>query len=208
MSEVDFTDLLNDSASEAFPDRGAGGELGRTSIRPRSPNPAATAARSIIGNARIRKSRLKSLTHRHKIIIGLHLQGKSSVEIARVMGCSATTVSSVVGDPLAQEVIKHYYEGIESELKALMPKAVDAIRGALNSQDTSMRLKGVDRFAKLSGIGEQDRNAGVTVNVIQTARERFVDEVRSAYARVGDAKKIENSGRGKVVEEDFEVAAE
>ncbi len=152
---------------------------------PFSPSPAATLARRTIGTPRKRKSGLKGLTQRHKLIIGLHLNGKSNRDIADVVGCSRFTIATVIGDPLAQEVITFYYEGVESELKALFPKVIDAVRDALDSDTVGMKLKGVDRFAKLTGMdGGRDDRKGVTVQIITDARTKFVQEIRAAAEKV------------------------
>ena len=79
----------------------------------------------------------------------------------------------------------YYYEGVESELKALFPKVVDAVRDALDSDTVGMKLKGVDRFAKLTGMdGGKDDKKGVTVQIITDARTKFVQEIRAAEEKV------------------------
>ena len=195
-----MTDLLDDLMEKApeegslpVPASGAEGENGAVERTPPqvnapvpfSPEPAATLARRTIGTPRKRKSGLKSLTQRHKLIIGLHLNGKSNEHIADVVGCSRMTVGYVIRDPLAQEVITYYYEGIESELKALFPKVVDAVRDALDNGAIGIRLKGVDRFAKLTGLDAREgENKGTTVQIIMDARTKFVQEIRAAGEKV------------------------
>ncbi len=191
-----INDLLEETPEEGslpVPASGVSGENGaveRVSPQtnapvPFSPSPAATLARRTIGTPRKRKSGLKGLTQRHKLIIGLHLNGVSNRDIADKVGCSRFTVASIIGDPLAQEVITFYYEGVESELKALFPKVVDAVRDALDSDTVGMKLKGVDRFAKLTGMdGGRDERKGVTVQIITDARMKFVQEIRAAAEKV------------------------
>lgn len=189
-------DLLKDAPEEGslpVPTSGAEGEDGAVERTPPqanapvpfSPEPAATLARRTIGTPRKKKNGLKFLTQRHKLIIGLHLNGKSNEHIADVVGCSRLSVGSVIRDPLAQEVITYYYEGIESELKALFPKVVDAVRDALDNTAIGTRLKGVDRFAKLTGLdGREGENKGTTVQIIMDARTKFVQEIRAAAEKV------------------------
>ncbi len=145
------------------------------------PRPAATMARRTIGKGRINKDGLKRLSQRHKLIVGMHVNGVSNVRIAEEVGVSTSTIAGVIRDPLAQEVIMFYYEGVEAELKALFPKVVDTIRDSLDNNAIGIRLKGVDRFAKLTGMGEKgDEKRGVTINIVQDARKKFVQEVRDA----------------------------
>ena len=195
-----MTDLLDDLLKEApedgslpVPASGVEGENGaveRTSPQvnapvPFSPEPAATLARRTIGTPRKSNAGLKRLSQRHKLIIGLHLNGKSNEHIADVVGCSRMRVGSVIRDPLAQEVITYYYEGIESELKALFPKVVNVVRDALDNGSIGTRLKGVDRFAKLTGLDARDgENKGTTVQIIMDARTKFVQEIRAAGEKV------------------------
>jgi len=194
---ADFLDdLLKDTPEEGslpVPASGVEGENGAVERTPPqvnapvpfSPEPAATLARRTIGTSRIKRKGLKRLTQRHKIIISLHLNGKSSAHIADVIGCSRATVASVIRDPLAQEVVTYHYEGIESELKALFPKVVDAVRDALDNGAIGTRLKGVDRFAKLTGLDARDgENKGTTVQIIMDARTKFVQEIRAAGEKV------------------------
>jgi len=146
----------------------------------------ASLARRTIGEAKVKRPNLKRLSQRHKLIIGMHLTGKSSMEIAGIVGCSAQTVNKVILDPLAQEVVAYYYEGTEEELKALFPKVVDTVRDALDSGNIETRLKGVDRFTKLTGRDEEKGSKEVNVNVVLDARTKFVNEIRAEAGKVID----------------------
>lgn len=195
-----MTDSLDDLLKEApeegslpVPASGAEGENGAVERAapqanapvPFSPEPAATLARRIIGTPRKSRGGLKRLSQRHKLIIGLHLAGKSNEHVADVVGCSRFMVGSVIRDPLAQEVITYYYEGIESELKALFPAVVNTVRDALGNASIETRLKGVDRFAKLTGLDAKDGgNKGTTVQIIMDARTKFVQEIRASADKV------------------------
>lgn len=187
--------LAEVSDGEGSPDSpsaspGGGSEVEAAADPPLTPSkrslpPAASLARRTIGRGRVRKSRLKTLTQKHKLMIGMHLNGVKTCDIAEAMGCGDATVTTVIRDPLAQEVIEHYYEGVEDELKALFPKVVDSVRDALGkNKDMNTRLKGVDRFTKLTGRGEKEQGErGVTVQVITDARTKFVQEIRAATVK-------------------------
>ena len=195
-----MSDLVDDLLKEApeegslpVPASGVEGENGAVERVPPSanapvpfsPEPAATLARRIIGTPRKSRGGLKRLSQRHKLIIGLHLAGKSNEHVADVVGCSRFMVGSVIRDPLAQEVITYYYEGIESELKALFPKVVNTVRDALDNASIETRLKGVDRFAKLTGLdGKDGEKTPITLQVRIDARTKFVNEIRASAEKV------------------------
>ena len=149
------------------------------------PSSPASLARRVVGRGLSTRPTLKKLSQRHKLIIGLHLSGKATKEIAKVIGCSQAIVTGVIRDPLAQEVIMFYYEGVEDELKALFPLVVGTVRDALTAGAMDTRLKGVDRFTKLSGLDNREGGEkGVTINIIQDARRKFVQEIREASKEV------------------------
>ena len=123
------------------------------------------------------KKELKNLTIEHQYILALYMTGKySQTEIARMVEVHYGTVWRIVHSKLGQELIKEWKEGLEAELDALMPLAVDAVRGALKSGDKKTRLLGVDRFVKMTGRGEP--GGGVTVNIVNDARGRFIEDLR------------------------------
>ena len=124
-----------------------------------------------------KKQELKKLTIEHQYILALYMTGKySQTEIARMAEVHNGTVWKVVHSKLGQELIKEWKEGLEAELDALMPLAVDAVRGALKSGDKKTKLLGVDRFVKMTGRGEP--GAGVTVNIVNDARGRFIEDLK------------------------------
>ena len=160
-------------------------------LAPRLSSPASLARRTV-GEAKVKKIHLKRLSQRHKLIIGMHLAGKSYREIATTVGCSTHTIGRIILDPLAQEVIAYYYEGTEEELKALFPKVVEAVRDALDNSNIEVKLKGVDRFAKLTGMGEENRgNKEVNVTVMLDARQKFVNELRAEAEKVVEVEVVE-----------------
>ena len=123
------------------------------------------------------RKELKNLTIEHQYILALYMTGKySQTEIARMAEVHNGTVWKVVHSKLGQELIKEWKSGLEAELDALMPLAVDAVRGALKSGDKKTKLLGVDRFVKMTGRGEP--GAGVTVNIVNDARGRFIEDLR------------------------------
>lgn len=137
------------------------------------------SVKKTLGSGRSPAHALRRLGYHHKMILNLHLQGKTGPEIANVVGCSTSAVYSTLKDPLARVVIDHFNEGFDFDVKALYPKAIRAVSNALDAQDTDKALRGVDRFMRLAGIGEtKPSDAGINVNIIGAARMRLVHELR------------------------------
>ncbi len=121
---------------------------------------------------------LKSLTVRHRQIIALHLQGIAGTRIGEALNCSVGTVYHTINDPLARKVIDHYISGVENDLEALLPLAVDAVRSGLESTSDDTKLKAVDKFSKLSGRDEKETAPTMNVSIMGDARVRFVTELQ------------------------------
>ena len=120
---------------------------------------------------------LKTLSIKHKFILGLYMTGKySQVEIAREAGVHYVTVHKVLKSRLGQELLVAWKEMMELELDGLMPLAVDGIRSALKSVDSKVRLLAVDRFIRMTGVGED--TGGVTVNIVNDARVKFITDLK------------------------------
>ena len=122
------------------------------------------------------REKLKRLSQRHFKIIAMHLTGDyTGKEIAEELGVGKGTIYSVLNDPLAQEVIKEFRIGQMTELEALYPKAVEAIRTGLESGNVGIKLKAVDRYLKMAGIGtDEEKNIPSVSITINNAREHFV----------------------------------
>ena len=123
------------------------------------------------------KPDLKSLSVLHKYILALYMTGRySQTEIARLSEVHYMTVWRVIHSKLGQELIKEWKDSLEEELEGLMPLAVEAIRGGLKAGDKKLKLLAVDRFIKMTGRGED--KSGVTVNIVNNARGRFIDDLK------------------------------
>jgi len=94
--------------------------------------------------------KLKRLTHRHMQIIGMHLEGQSIEQVAYNNRVTISTVSRVLNDPLAQQLLKQVYSDKESEIQALAGKAIGVVRDALiGDHALSLKLRAVDRYVKV-----------------------------------------------------------
>ena len=120
---------------------------------------------------------LKTLSIKHKFILALYMTGKySQVQIAREADVHYVTVHKVLRCKLGQELLGAWKEMMELELDGLMPLAVDGIRSALKSADSKVRLLAVDRFIRMTGVGED--TGGVTVNIVNDARVKFITDLK------------------------------
>ena len=105
------------------------------------------------------------------------------MRIGEALNCSVGMVYHTINDPLAKKVIDHFITGVENDLEALLPLAVDAVRSGLNSGSDDTKLKAVDKFTKLSGRDEKEAATEMNVSIIVDARERFVAELKELTGR-------------------------
>ena len=113
--------------------------------------------------------KLKKLSNRHLEIISHHLSGKSGEEIATLIGCTIITISRVLNDPLAVDILSVIYKDRQGEIDALAGAAIDVVRGALlnNGVTTREKLTAVDKFTKLKEvIGKSDGSTKSAEDVV------------------------------------------
>lgn len=126
---------------------------------------------------------LRSLSIKHRQIIALHLQGISGTKIGETLHCTAGMVYHTINDPLAKKVIDHYISGVENDLEALLPLAVDAVRSGLEHGNPDVKLRAVDKFTKLSGRDEKEEKSEMNITIMGDARVRFVAELKELTER-------------------------
>ena len=90
--------------------------------------------------------KLKRLSQKHKTIIALHVQNVKREEIGAIAGCTPEYVSMIVKQPLAQEYLTELETYMDSRMKVMYGKAVEAIDECLDSGDEEIKL----RAAKLT----------------------------------------------------------
>lgn len=103
---------------------------------------------------------LKKLNGKHRACIELHMSGVTQKDIAAQLGVSQPWVSTIINDPLSQEVIKQRFVAMDQELRALGTAAVDALRSALASEDMMVRLSAADKWLKAHGYYEKNKTSG------------------------------------------------
>ncbi len=126
--------------------------------------------------------KLKKLLPLHQQIVSCYINGMKGVEIAEQFDVAAITVYRILADPLAQSFISEFDTAFKDEFQRMFPLVADAVRDGLESTALPVRLKAVDRWAKICRYldgGEED-NTGNKVAAITTARMKFVELVKSA----------------------------
>lgn len=106
------------------------------------------------------KWELKKLSQKHKTIIALHVQNLTREEISQVAGCTPEYVSMIVAQPLAQQYLAELEKYMDSRLKALYGKSVDAIQQGLDSQDEEVALKAARLQLEATGKMKKDDERG------------------------------------------------
>lgn len=102
-------------------------------------------------------SHLKQLSPIHYTIIAFHLEGKSNNAIALLVKKSYITITKVLNDPLAMDIIEQAYQGNDKRFRALYGKAVDTIDESMEkSQPMNIRLRGADTYLKAHGKFDKD----------------------------------------------------
>lgn len=128
---------------------------------------------------------LKRLNVKHRNVIALHLRGLSARDISEITGLSEVTIYKTINDPLSQEIVRGYIEGLDAELEALAPLAVDAVRSGLDAkQEPRVRLLAADRFFKATG----------RYTSAEQQRESAEDVLARALARVALEREREGGG--------------
>ena len=150
--------------------------------------------RSITGELK-----LKRLNGAHRRIISLHARCLSNRDISFVTGYSEIAISRIVRDPLSQIYLNELLEGVEHELKALMPLATDAIRNGLQSDNIKTAMVAADKFFRATGHYQHEENVG---------RETAEDVIGRALAimekQAGALKELSRPERPRALDVDFE----
>lgn len=139
----------------------------------------------ITGKRTSKRTPLKRLKAYHRNIIALHLRGMSNRDISTITGINESNISGIINDKLSQEIIQNYIEGVDRELEALAPMAVDAIRGALGSNDANVQLKAADKFFKATGrYAKAEKGGDSAEDVLARALARVAQENASTLREV------------------------
>ena len=164
-------------------------------------DPAVYQFEKIIGKrTKTGELKLKRLKPLHRQMLHMHLGCYSNRDIAFHLNVDEITVSRVLRDPLSQEIINTYAEGIDAELEALLPLGVDVVRKALLSDSAKIGLAGVDKLfralGKFNHTGDKEER--------ETAEDVIARALGIAQTQADAIKELSRSGRPKAIEIAFE----
>jgi hypothetical protein len=114
---------------------------------------------------------LKRLTGKHLTCINYHLAGGKAGEIAKAMGMTEAWVSTVLNDPLSQDVIKKRFHILDMELRALGPKAVNVLRNSMDSEDPNIQLSAADKWFRANGFYAPKKDQGENLSAEDLVRQ-------------------------------------
>jgi len=144
--------------------------------------------------------KLRRLKPLHRQMIAMHIGCFSNRDIAFQMNVDEITVSRVLRDPLSQEIINVYAEGIDAELEALLPLGVDVLRKSLLSDSAKIALQGADKLfralGKFNHTGDEEKR--------ETAEDVIQRALGIAQGSVDIVKEITRRERPQALEIDFE----
>lgn len=164
-------------------------------------DPAIYQYEKIIGKrTRTGEMKLKRLKPLHRQMIAMHIGCFSNRDIAYQMNIDEITVSRVLRDPLSQELIAAYAAGVDSELAALLPLGVDAIRKSLLTDDARIALMAVDKLFR--ALGKFDHSHDHEKK--ETAEDVIQRALGIAQTSVDTVKELTRDGRPKAIDVDFE----
>ena len=144
--------------------------------------------------------KLRRLKPLHRQMIAMHIGCFSNRDIAFQMNVDEITVSRVLRDPLSQEIINTYAEGIDAELEALLPLGVDVLRKSLLSDSAKIALQGADKLfralGKFNHTGDEEKR--------ETAEDVIQRALGIAQGSVDIVKEITRRERPRALDVDFE----
>ena len=142
--------------------------------------------------------KLKKLTPKHRIIIGYHVRCLSNADISLITGYNEAYISTLLRDPLSQAYIKEIRAGIDEELEALGPLAVDAVRQGLQSQSEKTRLQAADKFFRATNKYGDSGGGGK-----ETAEDVIARALDAIQAQAGAINNLARPERPRAIDVQF-----
>ena len=164
-------------------------------------DPAVYQFEKIIGKrTQTGELKLKRLKPLHRQMIAMHIGCFSNRDIAFQMNIDEITVSRVLRDPLSQEIINVYAEGIDAELEALLPLGVDVVRKALLSDNAKIALQGTDKLFRALGKFDHSHDREKR----ETAEDVIARALGIAQTSVDTVRELTRNERPRALDVDFE----
>lgn len=119
--------------------------------------------------ARIRK-KLKPV---HLEMIALHLEGVSNSQIARKFKYTDSSISILLQQPLAKELIQRVLNDSRHRFNMLSHRVVDVLADGLkDGNDKGMQLRTIDRYHKMYSILGDESGKQTAEDVVQEILKR------------------------------------
>lgn len=106
---------------------------------------------ALIDMPTIKDAPFKRLKMAHRQVIALHVQGRASSEIDRLLQKTPGFASRVLRNDAVRPVLEAIYKDHEVEMNGLWPMAVSTLRQHMMSIDGSIALRAVDLLFKVTG---------------------------------------------------------
>jgi len=92
-------------------------------------------------------------------IMTMQMRGLTNIEIASRLGMEERTVGNICRTEKYRAAYKARLDGLDEDLYALKPKAIDALSRGLTSTNTDTALRAASEFFKVSGQGTYGKQA-------------------------------------------------
>src|SRR5687768_16478854 len=116
---------------------------------------------------------LKKLSQKHKTIVALHAQGVCRFDIGQIAACTPEYVSMIVAQPLAQQYLAELEQYMDSRLRNLFGRSVDAIAAGLDSGNEETALKAARLQMEASGkLKGEKKDAGTAEDLVAAIMAR------------------------------------
>lgn len=96
---------------------------------------------------------VRPLSAKWAMIMSLQLRGHTNLAISHQLQTSPTRITAITRTERYQEALKERLAAFDSELLALKPLAIDALRDGLLDGDKNIALRASDQFFKVTGGG-------------------------------------------------------
>lgn len=134
---------------------------------------------------------LRRLKITHRRVLTLHLMGLPGTEIATRLGKSTAFVYNTIRSAPGQAFLNRAYEIVDCEIKALMPKAVEAIRRNLDCDDGQIEVRAAEQVMKLNKKYDDSSERQLTA---EDVIERVLEQINPDGTRIRLSEKRIYSG--------------
>jgi transcriptional regulator with XRE-family HTH domain len=98
-------------------------------------------------------SGVKGISGKWYSIMTMQLRGLTQIEISKQLNMTSQTVSNIQRSERYRVALKARLDGLDEELYALKPKAIQAFTNGLVSSNTDTALRAATEFFKITGTG-------------------------------------------------------